>query len=142
MPSQIQGNFSACTRRHIGMAIMNRLIPGIGALLALGVWIVLSGCGAEPSRVGTTSAPPMSMSAELPSGSAAKPAPAQQTLSGVIVEGVRPSCRVLQTSRRRYALVGAATAALHQGDKVTVTGVERVDLVNACGLTFVVASIR
>ncbi len=59
----------------------------------------------------------------------------------MIVEGVRPSCRVLQTSRRRYALVGAATSSLHQGDRVKVKGVERVDLISACGLTLVVASI-
>lgn len=122
------------------MTIMDRITPGVRALLALGVLIAMSGCGAEPSRVGTP--PPMSMSTQRPSTGAAKPAPAEQTLSGVIVEGVQPSCRVLQTSRRRYALMGAAIPSLHQGDKVTVTGVERVDLVNACGLTFVVASIR
>jgi hypothetical protein len=126
------------------MAIMTRLVSGSGALLALGVLIGISACGAERSAGGSTGTPPTSVSPPPPSSTPATPAtPATpgQTLSGVIIEGIRPGCRVLQTSQRRYALVGATTPALHLGDKVTVTGVERSDLVNPCGLTFVVAAI-
>lgn len=70
------------------------------------------------------------------------PAPgAQITVSGVLIEGLRPTCRVLQTDKRRYALVGPGTLALKEGDHVTVTGDERPDLRNPCGLTLVVSTI-
>jgi hypothetical protein len=121
---------------------MTRLIPGSSALLALGVLITMSACGAQPSGGGGSTPPPTSVGTGSPASSATKPTPAERTLSGVIIEGIRPSCRVLQTTQRRYALVGVTTQSLQQGDKVTVTGVERVDLVNPCGLTFVVAGIR
>ncbi len=66
---------------------------------------------------------------------------AQITVSGVLIEGLRPTCRVLQTDTRRYALVGPGTLALKEGDHVTVTGAERPDLRNPCGLTLVVSTI-
>jgi len=124
----------------MGMATMTRLIPGSRAVLAVAVLVVLSACGAATSGGGVTNPPPTSVGSGRPTSSAPKPAPAEQTLSGVLIEGVRPSCRVLQTTQRRYALVGATTQSLKQGDKVTVTGVERPDLVNPCGFTFVVTA--
>jgi hypothetical protein len=48
---------------------------------------------------------------------------------------------VLQTEQRRYALVGPGTQGLKEGDHVTVTGAERPDLRNPCGLTLVVSTI-
>jgi len=126
----------------MGMAIMTRLIPGYGVVLAVAVLVVLSGCGAETSGGGGSNPPPTSVGSGRPTSSAPRPAPAEETLSGVLIEGVRPSCRVLQTTQRRYALVGATTQSLKQGDTVIVTGVERADLVNPCGLTFVVTAQR
>jgi hypothetical protein len=124
------------------MATMTRLIPGSSAVLALGVLVTLSACGAEPSGGGASNPPPTSVGAGPPTSSAPKPAAAEQTLFGVIIEGIRPSCRVLQTNQRRYALVGATTQSLRQGQKVSVTGVERADLVNPCGRAFVVTAIK
>jgi hypothetical protein len=124
------------------MAIMTPSLLGSRALLALGVLVVISACGGEPGSGRAASSPPISISAAPQPSTTAKAVTTQQTLSGVIVEGIRPNCRVLQTSQRRYALTGPATARLRQGDNVTVTGVERTDLVNPCGLTFVVASIK
>ena len=124
----------------MGMAIMTRLIPGNGAVLAVSAVVVLSACGAATSGGGGSSPPPTSAGSGRPTSSAPNPAPAEQTLSGVLIEGVRPSCRVLQTSQRRYALVGATTQSLKQGDTVIVTGGARPDLVNPCGLTFVVTA--
>jgi hypothetical protein len=121
---------------------MTRLIRASSVLLALSVLIALSACSAKPPGGGAPRLPSASVGAGRPTSSAPKPAPTKRTLSGVIIEGIRPSCRVLQTTQRRYALVGATTQSLHQGDRVTVTGVERVDLVNPCGLTFVVAGIK
>jgi hypothetical protein len=124
------------------MAIMTPSLLGSRALLALGVLVVISACGGQPGSTSAASSPPTSTSAAPQPSTPAKAVTTQQTLSGVIIEGIRPNCRVLQTSQRRYALTGPATERLRQGDKVTVTGVERADLVNPCGLTFVVASIR
>ena len=63
------------------------------------------------------------------------------TVTGAIIEGLRSSCRILQTADRRYALTGAGTAELRVGDQVTVTGRPRPDLVSPCGSVFVVSSI-
>lgn len=116
--------------------------PGSGALLALGMLVFMSACGAEGAAVGAASSSSPLMSADQQPGTTTKPAPAPRTLSGVIIEGIRSNCRVLQTDQRRYALTGEGTQRLQQGDEVTVTGVERSDLINPCGLTFLVASIR
>ncbi|MHB8186870.1 MAG: hypothetical protein ACYDDU_12475 [Dermatophilaceae bacterium] len=121
---------------------MTRLPPGSGALLALGMLVFMSACGAEGAAVGAASSSSPLVSAAQQPGTTTKPAPAPRTLSGVIIEGIRPNCRVLQTDQRRYALTGEGTQRLQQGEEVTVTGVERSDLINPCGLTFLVASIR
>ena len=114
--------------------------PG-SAVLVLGVLVFLSACGADSSGGGATSPPSTAASGDQQPGPATTSGPAQTTISGVLIEGLRPTCRVLQTSQRRYALTGPATQHLKEGDKVTVTGVERSDLVNPCGLTFVVDRI-
>ena len=124
------------------MTIMTRLIPSSSALLALAVLIAVSACGARPAGSGGSSGPPTSAGTDQSTSSASHPAPAEQTLSGVVIEGIQASCRVLQTTQRRYALVGATTQSLNQGDKVSVTGVARADLVNPCGLTFVVTAVK
>jgi hypothetical protein len=138
---QIRRNLSTHTWRHMSMAIVTRHLRSISALLTLSLLVVVSACGASPGTGGAASSPPTSVSADQQATTTA-PSPAQQVLSGVIIEGLRSTCRILQTSQRRYALTGAASQRLGQGDKVTVTGVERTDLVNPCGLTFVVTSTR
>jgi len=67
-------------------------------------------------------------------------AQAEVTVSGVIIEGLRSDCRILQTDQRRYALTGPGTAALQVGERVTVTGRPRPDLISPCGSVFVVTS--
>ena len=67
---------------------------------------------------------------------------AETTISGVMIEGLRPNCRILQTDQRRYALTGPGTADLHVGEQVTVTGRPRPDLLSPCGSVFVVSSLR
>ena len=67
---------------------------------------------------------------------------AEVTVSGVMIEGLRSNCRILQTDQRRYALTGPGTAALRVGDQVTVTGRPRPDLISPCGSVFVVTSLR
>jgi len=124
----------------MGMTIMTRLIPGYRAVLAVAALVVLSSCGAATSVGGGSNPPATSVGSGLPTSSAPTPAPTEQRLSGVLIEGLRPNCRVLQTAQRRYSLVGATTQSLKQGDTVTVTGVARPDLVNPCGLTFVVTA--
>ena len=111
------------------------------AVLVLGVLVCVSACGADSSGGGAASSPSTAASGDQQPGPATTSGPAQSTISGVLIEGLRPTCRVLQTSQRRYALTGPATQHLKEGDTVTVTGVERSDLVNPCGLTFVVDRI-
>jgi hypothetical protein len=67
---------------------------------------------------------------------------AEITISGVMIEGLRPNCRILQTDQRRYALTGPGTADLRVGEQVTVTGRPRPDLLSPCGSIFVVSSLR
>lgn len=67
---------------------------------------------------------------------------AEITVSGVMIEGLRANCRILQTDQRRYALTGPGTAALRESQHVTVTGRPRPDLISPCGSVFVVTSVR
>jgi hypothetical protein len=67
---------------------------------------------------------------------------AEVTISGVVIEGLRSNCRILQTDLRRYALTGAGTAELLVGQQVTVTGRPRPDLISPCGALFVVTTLR
>ncbi len=68
--------------------------------------------------------------------------PVQQlTVEGVIVEGIRSTCRVLDTGSGRYALVGPTTTDLREGDHVRVSGEHHPELVNPCGRTFLVTSL-
>jgi hypothetical protein len=135
------------------MVISSALPKGGAVVFLLGILMAMSACGQEPTgktsetvttqsvvaSQSTTTAPPSA----TPSATAPSSNPAGQlTVSGVIIEGLRSHCRILQTEQRRYALTGAGTARLQQGDRVTVTGHERSDLVNPCGLTFVVASMK
>ena len=128
----------APARRLILMTTSTRRLAGARPLLLLGVLVVISGCGAKQVSGGAVGDSPQSVSASQQDTTAPK---ADRPLSGVIIEGLRPSCRVLQTSGRRYALTGPLAQRLRQGDRVRVTGVERRNLINPCGLTFVVVSI-
>src|SRR5450755_1248338 len=137
-----------------------------GGLVAAGcAFAVLVGCAAagpnvEPGLVSKGSAPstspvassgltvPAEGQSSVPSrpvGSegdsmASSHAQAEVTVSGVIIEGLRSDCRILQTDQRRYALTGPGTAALQVGERVTVTGRPRPDLISPCGSVFVVTS--
>lgn len=76
-------------------------------------------------------------------GSSSVAAPGDVTVSGMVIEGAQPSCRNLQTDDDgRYTLTGPGTSALTVGDRVTVMGQPRPDLVSPCGRVFVVTSIR
>lgn len=54
-------------------------------------------------------------------------------MSGVIIEGLRPHCRILQTDAGRFVLTGTGIDALGEGTTVTVLGRQRPDLVSPCG---------
>jgi hypothetical protein len=114
--------------------------------------IAMTGCGSTggPSAGSASSRPvaqepsSMAQSADPSTAQSADPSsapPAEQTVSGVIIEGLRPQCRVLQTGLGRYALTGSPTVAMVVGDRVQVTGQARPDLINPCGRTFVVSSV-
>lgn len=64
------------------------------------------------------------------------------TLSGVMVEGIRSTCRLLDTGHRRYALVGPGVDALREGDRVEVVGQLRSELVHPCGTVFSVTEMQ
>ena len=61
------------------------------------------------------------------------------TLSGTVVAGVEPGCRLLGG----HQLVGSAAAGLREGMAVRVTGFERRSLMSHCqqGVPFVVTSV-
>jgi hypothetical protein len=109
--------------------------------------LVVTGCGSTgggdlgvgPVAAASGSSLP-SRSPQAPTPSAATPS-AAPSLTGVLVEGVRPTCRMLDTGARRYALVGPGTQSLRVGDRVRVEGTERPGLVSPCGLTFVVTAL-
>ena len=67
---------------------------------------------------------------------------AEVTISGVMIEGLRSTCRILQTDQRRYALTGVGAVDLRVGQQVTVTGQPRPDLISPCGSVFVVTSLH
>ena len=81
---------------------------------------------------------PSGSSAGSPSSSA--PA-ALTTVSGVIVEGIAPACRVLDTGNGKWALAGPGVLDLREGDHVQATGRHHPELVNRCGRVFVVESL-
>lgn len=68
------------------------------------------------------------------------------TLSGVVIEGTEPSCRILQADGGgagdggRWALTGTGASTLAFGAHVTVTGTARPDLRSPCGRVLVVGS--
>lgn len=131
---------------------------------------VLTGCAGSapspaaagptpPAAAGSASvtAPPAAGSAPgstpavPPVGTGAAPSPSfgsplAMTLSGVVVEGAEPSCRILAVDGAdgagggRWALTGAAAATLGFGAQVTVTGTARPDLRSPCGRVLVIAA--
>lgn len=113
------------------------------SVLLLGA-VAMSGCGRErgagPSNPTPSSAPAMSRGPSSPAHSSPPPT-SETTLSGTIIEGAQPSCRILQTARRRYALTGPQTRGLRVGQRVEVTGSARPGLLSPCGATFVVTSV-
>jgi hypothetical protein len=126
------------------------LLTVVGAL-ALG----LGGCGQNtsggaPSTSGSpsgsaTSAPgttpsPTGKPAPTPS-STALPKHQEVSVTGQIVEGLRPQCVMLQTANRRYVLTGKEAARLRTGQHVAVVGVPRPDLLSPCGAILVVSSV-
>jgi len=54
-------------------------------------------------------------------------------LRGLVVEGLRASCRVLVTGVGRWSQVGAGVLGLREGDRVRVVGRPRPKLVSLCG---------
>jgi len=64
------------------------------------------------------------------------PAGGGVVLSGLVVEGLRASCRVLDTGVGRWSLVGAGVLGLREGDRVRVVGRPRPELVSLCGPSF------
>jgi hypothetical protein len=107
--------------------------------LVLGaVLLTAAGCGDHPATPGKSP----SQSSESASPSTGPSQGAAVTISGVIIEGLRPTCRVLETATQRYALVGPGTAELKEGDRVTVTGTEQPGAHNPCGVAFLVTHLR
>ena len=141
---------SARPGRRTGMATSRSRFRRLTAL-GCGVSILVTACGGSGSTGGsgsasgpTSSGPgqgPGAPTASPPTPTGSSTPGAQIEVSGVLIEGLRPTCRVLRTDTRRYALVGPGTRDLKEGDHVTVTGTERPDLRNPCGLTLVVSAI-
>ena len=81
--------------------------------------------GATPSPTGKKPTPTVS--------SSALPLHEEISVTGQVIEGLRPQCVVLQTANRRFVLTGTPARTLHRGDRVAVVGVPRPDLVSPCG---------
>ena len=115
-----------------------RLVGAWGVLV-----LVLAACGSA----GPTGAPSGSSSGATtpftPSTSTSSPSTGQETtMTGQVIEGVRPSCVILQVPDRRYALTGDPARGLAVGMRVRVRGTVRPDLVSSCGsTTFVVTAV-
>ncbi|HEY7815402.1 MAG TPA: DUF5818 domain-containing protein [Nakamurella sp.] len=143
------------------MQIPDRLWPPGRLFLTLLAGLVLAGCTGAGPAVGlpamtSTSQPPASIgsstsnsapgrspSVSSPATTASTDSQGVVTMSGVVIEGAQPSCRNLQTDDDgRYTLTGPGTAELTVGDRVTVAGRPRPDLISPCGRVFVVTSIR
>ena len=92
--------------------------------------------GATPSPTGRKPTPTVS--------SSALPVHEEISVTGRVIEGLRPQCVVLQTANRRFVLTGAPARTLHRGDRVAVVGVPRPDLLSPCGAILVVtyAAVR
>jgi hypothetical protein len=112
----------------------------IMTLLALGL-VACASTSVSPAGHSASGASPDAVTA-TPSGSARSTPAGFTTLSGVIVEGIRSTCRVLDTGVRRYALVGPGVDPLREGDRVHVVGQSRPELVNPCGTTFSVSDVQ
>jgi hypothetical protein len=104
----------------------------------------LASCASPSDNPAGHSVPAGSSAAETPaaSGAGSSTTAGSTTLSGVIVEGIRSTCRVLDTGQRRYALVGPGVFALREGDRVRVVGQARPELVNPCGSAFTVTHVQ
>lgn len=89
--------------------------------------------GATPSPTGGKPTPTVS--------SSALPVHEEISVTGQVIEGLRPQCVVLQTASRRYVLTGAPARTLHRGDRVAVVGVPRPDLLSPCGAILVVTHV-
>lgn len=64
-------------------------------------------------------------------------------LTGALIEGIAPTCRILQTDSGRWSLTGPGTQELRDGQRVTVTGRPKPELVSRCGgVTFAVTAIE
>jgi len=100
--------------------------------------VLLASCAstADSPAGGSPSATPSA------GGSSSSTSAGATTLTGVIIEGIRSTCRVLDTGQRRYALVGPGVHSLREGDRVRAVGQARPELVNACGTTFSVAEVQ
>jgi hypothetical protein len=92
--------------------------------------------GATPSPTGRKPTPTVS--------SSALPLHEEISVTGQVIEGLRPQCVVLQTANRRFVLTGAPARTLRPGDRVAVVGVPRPDLISPCGAILVVthATVR
>jgi hypothetical protein len=95
---------------------------------------------ATPSPPATTSSQPGKPPRPTVSSSALPPQEEVSAL-GRVVEGLRPQCVVLQTSKRRYVLTGSEVGGLGVGQRVAVVGVPRPDLVSPCGAILVVSHV-
>ena len=122
----------------------------------LALVVGLGACGGGTpggTASGGTSSPTPTVATPTPSGttpstgrkptptvsSSALPLHEEISVTGQVIEGLRPQCVVLQTANRRFVLTGAPARTLHPGDRVAVVGVPRPDLVSPCGAILVVA---
>ena len=126
------------------------LVVGLGACGSGTPGGTASGGASSPTPTATTPAP----SGATPSPTGRKPTPTvsssalplheEISVTGQVIEGLRPQCVVLQTVNRRFVLTGAPVRSLHSGDRVAVVGVPRPDLLSPCGAILVVthAAVR
>jgi hypothetical protein len=117
----------------------------VAILLAL-----TAGC----ANTGSTSGSPASSSASPPAPTSSEPSPTKGrgtepsgeiTVTGKVVSGVEPGCRVLQTTDKSYLLIaqGPQEQALKVGATVTVKGEVKSDMATTCmqGTPLVVSSV-
>ena len=126
------------------------LVVGLGACGGGTPGGTASGGASSPTPTAATPTPP----GATPSPTGRKPTPTvsssalplheEISVTGQVIEGLRPQCVVLQTANRRFVLTGAPARTLHRGDRVAVVGVPRPDLLSPCGAILVVthAAVR
>ncbi len=87
---------------------------------------------------------PSSPDPSLGDGLTLPPTGKQITVTGVVTEGVEPSCVLLRSEGKSYQLIGGPKAGAQQGKRAEVVGVLAPELRSTCqqGVLLQVVSFR